>query len=175
MRPKTQYTCGAARQAIVWALALALVGTGSAIAAAATAGHSDRGPRGVEGLVPAIPARMLRPGTPIPISPEVVRVSNAWLVSNGRTLVAVYAGAAGGGVPAGQGPEGRFVIVRQNAQAGTQTVAVVNVPQAGAVSIINAPLGAAAESRAQTGTLSFRGASGMRGALNLRTDTISQG
>ena len=35
-----------------------------------------------------IPARMLSPGVPVPISPSVLQVRNGWLVSDGRTLVA---------------------------------------------------------------------------------------
>jgi hypothetical protein len=46
-----------------------------------------------------IPARMLGSGVPVPISPSVLRVRNGWLVSDGRTLVAVYAGAAGTTLP----------------------------------------------------------------------------
>src|SRR6266498_654524 len=63
-----------------------------------------------------IPAHMLPADTPVPISPQVLQPDNGWLVSDGATLVAVYAGAA-----AGDPSSGRFVIVRQNLAAGRQT------------------------------------------------------
>jgi hypothetical protein len=42
-----------------------------------------------------IPARMLEADVPVPVAPSILRVRNGWLVSDGKTLVAVYAGAAG--------------------------------------------------------------------------------
>ncbi len=67
-----------------------------------------------------IPGRILASDAPAPISPAVLEPSNGWLVSDGRTLVAVYAGAAGGDPSVG-----RVVVVRQDLAAGTQTVRTV--------------------------------------------------
>jgi hypothetical protein len=36
-----------------------------------------------------IPARMLSPDVPVPVPPSVLQVQNGWVVSDGRTLVAV--------------------------------------------------------------------------------------
>jgi hypothetical protein len=111
------------------------------------------------------PAHMLGADVPVPISPEVLEPSNAWFVSNGATLVAVYAGADG------RDPsKGRFVIVRQNLVAGVQTENVVDVPGAGALAITDAPAGEAVETSAQRGRLAFRDSAGKSGVLDLATD-----
>ena len=112
-----------------------------------------------------IPATLLN-GAFVPISPSLIRVSNSWMVSNGRTLVAVYAGTAGE-----QAASGRFVILRQDLEKGTQTEKVVTLPATGEVTITHAPVGAAVESSAQRGRLGYRGASGAVGDLDLATDT----
>jgi hypothetical protein len=124
----------------------------STIPAPVPAGVFDRIPASV---TPASAA-------PIPVSPQLVRVANVYLVSDGRTLVAVYAGAAGD-----DAATGRFVIVRQNLAAGTQSQRVVDVPGAGAVTIVSAPHGAAAETSGQTSVLQFRGLRGAAGTLSL--------
>ena len=67
-----------------------------------------------------------RPPT-VPVSPTVLQARNGWLVSDGRTLVAVYAGAAGDD-PA----VGRVAIVRQDLASGTQTVQVIGAGHTGA-------------------------------------------
>ena len=126
----------------------------SSVPAPAPTGKPDR-----------IPAAMLPSDTPIPLSPQLIHVTNAWLVSDGKTLVAVYAGSAGN-----DATEGRFVIVRQNLEVGKQTQDVVNVHGSGAVSITDAPRGAAVEASAQRGRLGFRGAAGASGSLDLATD-----
>ncbi len=54
-----------------------------------------------------ISARMLGPASPIPIPPSVLRVRSGWLMSDGRTLVAVYAGAAGNDRSVGSSSSGR--------------------------------------------------------------------
>ena len=114
-----------------------------------------------------IPAKLLGPDVPVPISPTILRTTNGWLVSNGTTLVAVYAGAAGND-PA----QGRFVIVRQNLVAGTQTQDVVDTGNTGALTIVGPPLGSLVETSAQRGPIPFRGARGAAGVLNLATDTV---
>jgi hypothetical protein len=115
-----------------------------------------------------IPGQMLSANTPVPLSPELIDVQNGWLTSDGKTLVAVYAGAAG------TDPEkGRFVIVRQDLAAGRQTTNVVDVPGAGAVSITNAPTGAAIETTGQRGRIGFHGSHGSSGTLDLVTDSTN--
>ena len=108
---------------------------------------------------------MLPADTPVPVSPELIEVVNGWLVSDGKTLVAIYAGAAGN-----DSSKGRFVIIRQDLAAGRQTMDVVDVPGAGAVSITGAPKGIAAETTGQRDRIHFRGAHGSKGDLDLVTD-----
>jgi len=84
----------------------------------------------------AIPARMLGPDVPVPVSPSLLRPRNGWLVSDGKTLVAVYAGASGSD-PA----VGRVVIVRQDLAAGKQTVETVDAGTTGALTIVSAQTG----------------------------------
>ncbi len=112
-----------------------------------------------------IPAHMLPADTPVPISPQVLQPDNGWLVSDGATLVAVYAGAA-----AGDPSSGRFVIVRQNLAAGRQTEDTVDVARAGALAITDAPAGEAVETSAQRAQLGFRGSNDITGVLDLATD-----
>ena len=100
---------------------------------------------------------MLGPGVPVPIPPSVLRMRNGWLVSDGRTLVAVYAGAAGDDPSAG-----RLVIVRQDLVAGTQTVRTLDAGPTGALAIAAAPLGSSVETSAQTGSIRMRTAGGPR-------------
>jgi len=121
-------------------------------------------------VVDRIPAHMLPSDVPVPVSPEVIRPTSAWLVSDGTTLVAVYAGAAGNDAAVG-----RFVIVRQNLVAGVQRLQTVGAGRTGALSIVDAPSGAAVETSAQHGDLGFRGANGARGLLHLEGGTVTLG
>jgi hypothetical protein len=112
-----------------------------------------------------IPAQMLSPDAPVPISPQVLQPANAWLVSDGAMLVAVYAGAA-----ANDRSKGRFVIVRQNFARGQQSEDTVDVGGTGLLAITDAPTGQAVETSAQRGQLGFRGSNGVAGVLDLSTD-----
>jgi hypothetical protein len=114
-----------------------------------------------------IPARMLGPDVPVPISPALLRVRNAWLVSDGRTLVAVYAGSAGN-----DSSVGRLVIVRQDLAAGRQTVRTLDTGSTGTLVIAAAPLGGSVETSAQTGTIRLRAAGGRTLRLDLGTGTV---
>jgi hypothetical protein len=119
--------------------------------------------------IAAIPATVMPGGSaPVPVSPALVRVRNGWLVSDGRTLVAVYAGAAGD-----DGRDGRLVIVRQNLVAGTQSQRVLSLAGTGALTIVRAPLGAAVERSAQSGNLGFRSTNGRTGTLDLRLGRVA--
>jgi len=119
------------------------------------AGHAFKGP-----------AHLLPEGTPVPVPPGLIQVSNDWLVSDGTALVAVYAGSDGSN-PA----NGRFVIVWQNGHTGQQTIRVVNVPGARSVSIVNPPTGVSVETSAQRGSLESITAGGTRGSLHLSDDS----
>ena len=121
------------------------------------------------GSVPQpIPARMLGSDVPVPIPPSVLRVRNGWLVSDGRTLVAVYAGAAG------KDPSvGRLVIVRQDLAAGRQTVRTLDAGRTGALTITAAPLGSAVETSAQRGSLRVRTTGGRALRLDLGAGTLT--
>jgi hypothetical protein len=117
-----------------------------------------------------IPARMLGSDVPVPIPPSVLQVRNGWLVSDGRTLVAVYAGAAGD-----DSSVGRLVIVRQDLVAGKQTVRTVDAGPTGALTIAAAPLGSAVETSAQTGTIRLRTAGGSSLSLDLGSGMVASG
>jgi hypothetical protein len=111
---------------------------------------------------------MLGADIPIPIAPSILRVRNGWLVSDGRTLVAVYAGAAGNNPSVG-----RLVIVRQNLVAGSQTVRTLDSGPTGALAITSAPLGRAVETSAQTGSLRVRTAGGRMLRLDLGAGSLT--
>jgi hypothetical protein len=94
----------------------------------------------------------------------VLQVSNAWTVSNGRELVAVYAGRAGN-----DRSTGRFVIVRQS-PSGDQTVSIIDVPGAGALSLTSPPQGTTGATNAD---IPYRTANGASGTLHLAHDTAT--
>ena len=99
----------------------------------------------------------------------MIKVKNAWLVSDGYTLVAVYAGSSG------DDPSiGRFAIVRQNDIFGVQynPPDIVDVGRIGAVKITRAPQGRSRETSAQRGQLSFVSKNGTRGVLELTGDRV---
>jgi len=130
---------------------------------------SNTRPAAPPGSVPQpIPARMLGPEVPVPIPPSVLRVRSGWLVSDGRTLVAVYSGATGKNLSVG-----RLVIVRQDLAAGRQTVRTIDAGPTGALTITSAPLGSAVETSAQTGSLRVRTAGGRTLRLDLGAGTLT--
>ena len=117
------------------------------------------------GRISPVPAVMLDASSP-PISPSLVRIKNGWMVGNGKQQVAVYAGAAGD-----DPSKGRFVIIRQNLETGTQDEKVITVDGTGAVTIVSAPIGLGVVNSALHAQLGYRGASGAHGNLDLGTDT----
>jgi hypothetical protein len=114
-----------------------------------------------------IPGELLGSGVPVPIAPSVLRERNGWLVSDGKRLVAVYAGAAGSNAAVG-----RVVIVRQDLVAGTQAVRIVDAGPTGALTIADAPLGSSVETSAQTGDIGLRTAGGESLTLDLGSGTV---
>ena len=119
---------------------------------------------------PAAPIRphILPPGTPPPLHFELVNVENAWLVSDGYSLVAVYAGTAGNDASIG-----RFAVIRQNLMFGVQfTPDLISIPNAGALKITGGPNGRGHETSAQRGRLTFTSARGTKGVLDLRGDRV---
>jgi hypothetical protein len=140
------------------------------LAAVATS-DSNTEPAAAPGSAPhPIPARMLGSGVPVPVSPSALRPRNGWLVSDGRTLVAVYAGAAGD-----DRSIGRVVVVRQNLVAGKQTIRTVDAKATGALTIAAAPLGRSVERSEQTARIHLRTAAGRAFHLDLGTGTLSSG
>jgi hypothetical protein len=143
------------------AVGLLVAGSGFAVAAARQPGaRPESAPR-------PIPARILGHGVPVPIPPALLRVRNGWLVSDGRTLVAVYAGSAGNDPSVG-----RLVIVRQDLVAGRQTVRTLDAASTGALAIAAAPVGGSVETSAQTGSIRLRTAKGRVLRLDLGTGTV---
>jgi len=112
------------------------------------------------------PARMLPADVPPPFSPSAIRTTNGWQVSNGRTLVDVYAGEAGNDASIGM-----FGILRQDLEFGWQTRRLVAVGSTGAIRITQAPLGAGVETSAQRADVEFSSPSGAHGVLHLADDT----
>jgi hypothetical protein len=128
---------------------------------------SGSGTRSIPFTGTPIPAHILSADVPPPISPALVRNPTGWLVSDGRTLVAVYAGEAG------EDPAvGRFVIIRQNLVFGFQTRRVVDAGRVGTLQITAAPTGAAVETSAQHGDIEFSSKSGATGVLHLANNTV---
>jgi hypothetical protein len=117
-----------------------------------------------------IPARMLGRDVPVPIAPSILQARNGWLVSDGKRLVAVYAGAAGN-----DSSVGRLVIVRQDLVSGKQSVRVIGAGPTGALTIVAAPLGSGVEASAQAGTIRLRAGSGRSLRLDLATDKLGNG
>jgi hypothetical protein len=148
------------------AFCLLVAGAGLALAARGVETDSAARPRSAP---PPIPARMLGPEVPVPISPSILRERNGWLVSDGRTLVAVYAGT-GGNDPS----VGRLVIVRQDLVAGRQRVRTLDAGPTGALAIAAAPLGSSVETSAQRGIISLRAAGGPVLRLDLGAGTLTR-
>jgi hypothetical protein len=138
------------------------------LASVATADSNTEPAPAPDSMPRPIPAQMLGADVPVPVAPSVLRSRNSWLVSDGKTLVAVYVGAAGNDPSVG-----RVVIVRQNLVAGRQTVRMVDAGPTGGLTISAAPLGTAAETSAQTGSLRLRTAGGRSLTLDLGTDRVS--
>jgi hypothetical protein len=140
------------------AAGLSLAG-GGMLGGVALAGSSSRAD-----IPPAdpIPAKMLGADVPVPISPELLSPTNAWVTSDGQTLTAVYAGADGN-----DSSTGRFVVIRQDLDAGAQTVDSVDTGKTGPISIVNAPLGPSVETSAQQAQLSFSSSKGWTGSIDL--------
>jgi hypothetical protein len=118
--------------------------------------------------VNGIPGRYLPKMRQGPFSPAVLQFTRAWQVSNGRTLVAVYAG-----VNPAQASDGRIIIFRQNILAGTQSQVLISVAGSGALTITKAPMGAGAERSGATGVLTLRGAHGATYTLHLAANSVS--
>jgi hypothetical protein len=116
-----------------------------------------------------IPPHILPKGVPSPLHYALINVKNAWLVSDGYTLVAVYAGS-----PGGEASIGRFAIIRQNAVFGVQYEPpdIVDVGRVGVVKISRAPRGRSHETTAQHAKLAFVAADGTTGFLELTGDHI---
>jgi hypothetical protein len=115
------------------------------------------------------PPHILPKRAPPALHHEVLAVKNAWLVSDGYTLVAVYAGS-----PGIDPSIGRFGIIRQNAVFGVQYEPpdLVDVGRVGALKITRAPRGRSRETTAQCGRLSFVSANGTKGFIELTGDHI---
>jgi hypothetical protein len=116
-----------------------------------------------------IPAAILGSNVPVPIPSSIINETNGWLVSDGYTLVAVYAGSQGA-----DATQGRAVIVRQDLRAAKQTVQIVDAGPTGPLTIAaSAPTGTAVETSAQSGSLTLSTSHGTTVTLNLATNTVS--
>jgi len=138
-------------------------------AVASTVTALGTGTRYVQRPGDRIAPHILPSNTPSPFPVSLIKVTNAWLVSDGYTLVAVYAGTSGV-----DSSEGRFALVRQNAVFGIQydPPDIVDIRNAGALEITGGPRGKSHETTAQKGKLAFVTANGARGVLDMRRDRI---
>jgi hypothetical protein len=137
--------------------------------AASTVADLGTGTKYVKRPGDRITPHMIPKGTPPPLHWAVINPKSAWLVSDGYTLVAVYAGAPG------EDPSlGRFAIIRQNEIFGIQYEPpdIVDVGKVGAVKITRAPRGKSRETSAQKGRLHFVAANGTKGVLDLTGDRV---
>jgi len=116
-----------------------------------------------------IPPHIVPPGTPPPLHFEFVNPANGWIVSDGYSLVAVYAGSARSNASLG-----RLAIVRQNLIFGVQYYPpdLIGFRKAGALKITRGPHGWTHETSAQRGRLTFVSARGTKGVLDLRRDHV---
>jgi hypothetical protein len=144
------------RRRVALAVAAVTVAAAGALGGIALAGSKDVPP------ADPIPAKILGSDVPVPISPALLRTTNGWVTSDGHDLTAVYAGAAGD-----DSTVGRFVVVRQDLDAGDQTVDSVDVGKTGAITISAAPQGSAVETSAQVGQITFSSENGSTGSLDL--------
>lgn len=137
--------------------------------AASTAVDLGTGTRFVRRPSDRIPPHILPKRAPPPLHYAVIKVINAWLVSDGYTLVAVYAGS-----PGAHRSIGRFAIIRQNEIVGAQynPPDIVDVGAVGPLEIVHPPRGASHETSAQHGELAFVAADGTRGILELTGDRV---
>ncbi len=139
------------------------------VGAASTVTDLGTGTKYVQRPGDRLPPHILPKRAPPPLHEALIKVKNAWVVSDGYTLVAVYAGTAGN-----LHTNGRFAIIRQNAIFGVQYEPpdVIDVRRAGALKITGAPRGASRETSAQRGELTFVSANGTRGVLDLSGDRV---
>jgi hypothetical protein len=116
-----------------------------------------------------IAPHILPKGVPPPVHYALINPKNAWIVSDGYTLVAVYAGS-----PGEEPAIGRLAIVRQNEIFGVQYAPpdLVDVGRVGAVKITRSPRGRSRETTAQRGRLAFVAADGTKGVLELAGDHV---
>ena len=147
------------RRRVAWVAGALVVAAACALGGIAFAGSAS-----IRDVPPAdpIPAKMLSSEVPVPISPVLLDSTNGWVTSDGHDLTAVYAGSAGN-----DSSTGRFVVVRQDLDAGQQTVDSVDVGKTGPITISSAPLGSSVETSAQGGQLGFSSVSGSTGTLDL--------
>ena len=98
-----------------------------------------------------------------------LRPQNAWRTSNHQRFTEVDAG-----VLSRDSSIGAFFIFRHEFVHASQRADLVKVLGSGALRITQAPQGAGAETSAQrNGLLSFVGARGVRGTLDLSDDTVT--
>ena len=149
--------------------ALAGCGNPTASPSSLPTGRGTREPAPPSPVVDRIPAHLLPSDAPVPAPPALLNLTNAWIVSDGVTLLEVCAGSAGN-----DPHTGRFFILRQDDRTGQQKIDSVDVPLASALTIVDPPSGSAVETSAQRGTLSFVGRGGIKGALDLSTDKVTR-
>ena len=126
-------------------------------------------PPGVEGVTtlatpPPTPSQIIPRGAPVAVSNALLTdIQNGWQMSTGAVITAAYAG-----VSPLDPSTGRFVVITEQLPAATQSTRVIDVPGAGALSLVNPPIGATSLAAG----LQFSSANGIAGSLSLLTDTV---
>jgi hypothetical protein len=148
-----------------------------ALGLAACGGSGSTQSKGKAGPAPGIAGHAMQETLPAEIDPhpqgfasaDLMRPVNAWRTSNHQRFTEVDAG-----VLSRDSSVGAFFIFRHEFVHASQRVDLVKVLGSGAVHITGAPQGAAVETSAQrNGMLSFVGARGVRGTLDLSDDTVT--
>jgi hypothetical protein len=113
-----------------------------------------------------IAPRFLTDSDPPPVNSDVISIENGMVVSDGYTLVVVYAGN-----PKNDASIGRLVVIRQNLLFGIaySPPDVIDVGKVGRLKIRTLPKGGARS--AQRAEVGFVAKDGTHGVLDLRGDT----
>jgi hypothetical protein len=124
-----------------------------------------------------VPGRIV--GDPDPVVSEYVMGSlvNAWRAGDARELTWVYAGAPGPDPATGEPSHGgRLLVLRESYARDRPPVTSgmqIDIPDAGPLRIVEAPLGLRAADATQDGVIAFEGAGGTEGTLDLATGSVS--
>ncbi len=125
-----------------------------------------------------VPAEVVQDPEPVVSSDVMATLENAWRVGSHTEYTWVFAGSAGWNPQTGEPkPDGRIIVTRETYRRDrptTPTMQTIDVPGSGPLRITEAPVGHRVTEDAHHGaTLSFEGANGTTGTLDLGTSSVS--